>query len=67
MVQIRNAGTAKSFLDYAGKLFLPFVSANLQNTTRVDTVWDEYQTVSLKCTTRQKGANVCGDELLPLQ
>ena len=55
VVQILNPGTAKTFLDYVEQVFLPYVSAQLENTTRVDIVWDVYQIDSLKGTTRQKG------------
>ena len=48
VVQMLNPGTAKTFLDYV----LPYVSAQLENTTRVDIVWGVYQTDSLKGTTR---------------
>ena len=54
VVQMLNPGTAKTFLDYAEQVLLPYVSAQLENTTRVDIVWDVYQTDSLKGTTRQK-------------
>ena len=54
VVQMLNPGTAKIFLDYAEQVFLPYVSAQLENTTRVDIVCDVYQTDSLKGTTRQK-------------
>ena len=54
VVQMLNPGTAKTFLDYAEHVFLPYVSTQLENTTRVDIVWDVYQTDSLKGTTRQK-------------
>ena len=54
VVQMLNTGTAKTFLDYAEQVFLPYVSAQLENTTRVEIVWDVYQTYSIKGTTRQK-------------
>ena len=54
VVQMLNPGTTMTFLDYAEHVFLPYVSAQLENTTRVDIVWDVYQTDSLKGTTRQK-------------
>ena len=47
VVQMLNLGTAKTFLDYAEQVFLPYVSAQLENTTRVDIFWDVYQTDSL--------------------
>ena len=54
VVQMLNPGTAKTFLDYAEQVFLPYISAQLENTARVDIVWDVYQTDNLKSTTRQK-------------
>ena len=54
VIQMLNPGTAMTFLDYAEQVFLSYVSAQLLNTTRVDIVWDVYQTDSLKGTTRQK-------------
>ena len=47
VVQMLNPGTANTLLDYAGQVFLPYVSAQLENTTRVDIFWDVYQTDSL--------------------
>ena len=54
VIQMLNPGTSKTFLDYAEQVFLPYVSTQLENTTRVDIVWDVYQTDNLKGTTRQK-------------
>ena len=48
LVQMLNPGTAKTFLDYEVQVFLPYVSAQLDNTTRGDIVWEVYQTDSLK-------------------
>ena len=48
VVQMLNTGTAKTFLGYAEQGFLPYVSAQLENTTRVDILWDVYQTSSFK-------------------
>ena len=67
VVQMLNPGTAKTFLDYVEQVFLSYVSAQLKNTTRVDIVWDVYQTDSLNGTTRQRGAKVYGEELFPQQ
>ena len=55
VVQMLNLVTAKTYLNYAEQVFLPYVSPQLENTTRVvDIVWDVYQTDSLKGKTRQK-------------
>jgi hypothetical protein len=54
VVQMLSPGTAKTFLEYAEQVFVPYVSGQLQDTTRVDIVWDTYQPDSLKGTTRQK-------------
>ena len=65
VVQMLNSGTAKTFLDYAEQVCLPYVSAQLENTTRVDIVWDVYQTDSLKGTTRQKRGNGVRRRVVP--
>ena len=65
VVQMLNPGTAMFFLDYAEQVFLPNVSAKLENTPRVDIVWDVYQTVSLKCTTRQKRGTLVPIRVVP--
>ena len=44
-----------TFLYCAGHVFLPYVSAKLENATHVDIVWDVYQTGGLKGTTSQNG------------
>ena len=63
MVQMLNPGTTKTFLDYAEQVFLPYVSAQLENTTRVDIVWDVYQTVQRD----KRGTKVYGEESFPRQ
>ena len=65
MVQMLNPGTAMTFLDYAEQVFLPYVSAQLENTTRVDIVLDVYQTDSLKGTTRQKRGKCVRRRVVP--
>ena len=47
-------GTAKTFNEYASQVFLPYITSQLQHTSRVDIVWDEYLTDSLKAGTRKK-------------
>lgn len=45
-------GNAKTFKEYATKVFIPFVKSPSQNVSRVDFVWDVYLDNSLKATTR---------------
>ena len=49
-----ESGNSYDLLGLCRASVLPYVSAQLLNTTRVDIVWDVYQTDSLKGTTRQK-------------
>ena len=65
VVQMLNPGTAKTFLNYAEQVLLPYVSAQLENTTRVDIVWDVYQTYSLKGTTRQNRGKCVRRRVVP--
>lgn len=45
---------AKTFDEYARKIFVPYVRAQLQYASRLDVVWDQYRTDSLKSQTREK-------------
>ena len=47
-------GPAKTFNDYASQVFLPYITSHLQHTSRVNIIWDEYFTDSLKAGTRKK-------------
>jgi len=46
--------SAKTFTDYAVKVFLPYIESKLYNVSRVDVVWDQYIPNSLKHQTRSK-------------
>ena len=46
--------TAKTFQDYATDIFLPYISSQLQHASRLDIVWDEYVSHSLKAGARSK-------------
>ncbi len=46
--------TAKTFQDYATDIFLPYITSQLQYVTRLDIVWDEYISDSLKAGARSK-------------
>ena len=67
MVQMLNPGTAKTFLDYAEQAFLPYVSAQLENTTCVDIVWRFFKQIALRVQRDKRGAKVYGEELVPWQ
>lgn len=54
VVQMLNPGTSKTFQEYADAVFVPYISAQLEKTNRVDIVWDIYLPDSLKSTTREK-------------
>ena len=43
---------AKTFHDYAVKVFLPYIEKQLQQVSRVDIVWDQYIQNSLKSQAR---------------
>ncbi|KAF3859799.1 hypothetical protein F7725_000054 [Dissostichus mawsoni] len=47
-------GAAKKFFDYEQKVFSPYILSQLEHVSRVDVVWDEYFTESLKAETRSK-------------
>ena len=47
-------GAAKTFFDYAQKVFSPYILSQLEHVSRVDVVWDEYFPESLKAETRSK-------------
>lgn len=54
VVQMLNPGTSKTFQEYGENVFAPYISAQLERSSRVDLVWDVYLPASLKASTRQK-------------
>jgi len=59
-----------SFHQYADRVFLPYLKKQLQDTSRLDVVWDTYIPDSLKESTRKKRGDgvrrkVAGDTKLP--
>jgi len=52
IVNMLRPGLAKTFSEYATQVFLPYITS--QPGSRVDVVWDEYFTDSLKAETRLK-------------
>src|SRR5208282_1536149 len=54
IVQLLKPGKAKTFADYATDIFLPYIQSQMARVHRLDLVWDSYQPLSLKATTRAK-------------
>ena len=54
VINMLNPGTAKTFSDYAEQVVVPYIQSQLRRASRVDIVWDEYITNSLKAAARQK-------------
>ena len=46
--------TVKTFADYANDVFLPYIYSQLAPVSRVDVVWDQYESASIKCSARTK-------------
>ncbi|KAJ8406772.1 hypothetical protein AAFF_G00296880 [Aldrovandia affinis] len=63
IVNMLAPGNAKTFSEYASLVFLPYITSQLQHTSRVDIVWDEYFPDSLKAHTRKRRVKAPGDEL----
>ena len=49
----------KTFHDYAGKVFLPYMLEKLESVGRLDIIWNPYLPQSLKQATRQKRGSSC--------
>ena len=54
IVQMLNPGTARTFKEYGERVLAPYISAQLEKSSRVDLVWDVYLPASLKASTTQK-------------
>ena len=54
VVHMLHPGTAKTFQEYADFVFGPYISSQIDKTSRVNVVWDVYLPDSLKGTTKQK-------------
>ena len=65
VVHMLYPGTAKTFQEYADFVFGPYISSQIDKTSRVDVVWDVYLPDSLKETTRQKRGKGVGRRVSP--
>ena len=54
IVNMLAPGNANTLSEYASQIFLPYITSQLEHTSRVDIVWDEYLTGSLKGGTRNR-------------
>ena len=54
VVQMLHPKEARNFSEYASNVFIPYITSQLHNATRLDLVWDRYVEDSLKGTARAK-------------
>ena len=54
LVQMLKPVGVKTFSEYAVDIFMPFIASQLRTACRVDLVWDRYDSISLKATTRER-------------
>ena len=54
VVNFLKPNAAKTFDEYAMKIFLPYVHGQLQHASQADVVWDQYREGSPKSQTREK-------------
>ena len=60
IVHILPTTGATTFCEYVDKIFIPYLTKQLEQTTRIDIVWDTYLPDSLKESTREKrGKGIC--------
>ena len=53
LVQMLKPGCVKTFNDYAVDVFNPYIESQFRTASRVDLVWDRYDSNSLKATARK--------------
>ncbi len=54
LVHLLPVNTVSTLDEYASIVFVPHITVQLQESTRVDLVWDSYVDNSIKASTRQK-------------
>ena len=54
IVQMLAPAPCRTFDDYTEQIFVPYVVSQLSHVSRLDLVWDQYATSSLKAATRAK-------------
>ena len=54
VVQMLNPGTTRTFQEYGERMFVPYISAELEKSNRIDLVFDVYLPANVKASNRQK-------------
>ena len=54
IVNMLRPDSAKTFSDYVKQVFSPYIKSQLHHVSRMDVVWDEYHSESLKAETRRR-------------
>ena len=65
IVQMLKPDTAKTFMQYYQEVFLPYVQQQMCFVQRMDIVWDDYTSNSLKICTRERRAKGSRKRVLP--
>ena len=65
IINMLRPGRANTFDEYASQVVLPNITSQLKHTSRIDVVWDEYRTDSLKADTRQKRGRCISQRVEP--
>ena len=60
VVQMLNPGTSRTFQEYGESVFAPYISAQLEKSSRINLVWDVYVPASLKPQPERRGEWVPG-------
>ena len=56
----QKLGPQLTFCEYVDKIFIPYLTKQLEQTTQIDIVWDTYLQDSVKESTREKrGKGIC--------
>jgi hypothetical protein len=63
--QMLDPNQCKTFCEYATKVFIPSVKSHLNRMSRLDLVWDQYISSSLKATARVKRGSGSRRKVLP--
>ena len=53
IVNMIKPKSSKTFADYSSAEFIPYIKSQLKRVERLDVVWDQCQSNSLKCQTRE--------------
>ena len=65
IVQMLPVKTSRTFEEYFATVFAPYIMKQLEAARRVDLVWDDYRSDSLKSPTREKRGSGQRRKVLP--